>query len=177
MYCGGHYYIQHPRIAKLQLELAPFRELRLLQDIGCDRRTKRYRNLHRFCMALMKSRPKLANLAIGSAKEKAKGKEPSVMTMLGRRTKKSTFSYALWYRVPSQLSHGTVLGMAELFDREGRMTMDSRIDNPNRTLVQISANLILLIELLNREFKLGQSAAIDTHKSEFQRLQPLIAST
>jgi len=173
----AYYYVQHRRTAKHQFELAPFRELRLLRDLGYDRRKKRYRDLIKFCDAVKKSRPKLATMASGTAKEKTKGKEPDVMTMLGRKTKRAKYTYALWYRVPSQLSHGTVLGMTELFDEQGRMTMDSRLTNPNRTLVQVSANLILLIELLNREFRLHQDSAIKRFKAEFQRLQPLIVNT
>jgi len=167
--CGAKaaYFAGHPRIAKLELESEPFRELTLLDELGYDKRTRRYRDVKRECNALRRARPTLA--------KHAKGRElPSVKATVGRRkSRKTEKSYAFHYRIASQTVHGGILGMRDVFGENG-VNFDGREDNPNLALLFMSSYILVFLRVLNDVFKLARDADLDAFTAEYQTLQKRI---
>lgn len=175
--CGAKaaYFASHPRQAKLEFESEPFRELALLNEIGYDKRTVRYRALKRECGALARARPALA--------KHAKGREsPSVKTTAGRsKSRKTEKNYAFHYRIASQTVHGGILGMRDVFGENG-VKFDGREDNPNLALLFMSSYVLVFLRVLNDVFKLARDADLDAFTAEYEKLQkrilqPLAAAT
>jgi len=168
--CGAKaaYFAGHPRQAKLELESEPFRELELLDELGYDKRSARYRNLRRECAALARARPALARYA------KKNRDLPSVKTTVGRKkSRRTNKSYAFHYRIASQTVHAGVLGMRDVVSDEG-FTFDGREKNPNLSLLFMSAYILVFLRVLNGVFKLGRDTEITAFTSEYDALNKRI---
>lgn len=114
------YFAGRPREAKLELESEPFRELALLDELGYDKRTSRYRSVKRECVALARARPGLAKYAKSNC-----GRDfPSVKATVGRRgSRRTERNYAFHYRIASQTVHAGILGMRDVFSENGLTSM------------------------------------------------------
>ena len=152
----AQYFAKHPRSAKRELETEPFRELWLLDDLGYDRRSSRYRKLRAECSQLAKKRPALYDYA-----KKTRRKEPpSVPESMGRPSRHRRGTYSFHYRLPSQTLHGGVLGIRDVFTSDG-IRFDSRERNPNLALLDTCRYIVAFLKILNGVFSLGKSKDID----------------
>lgn len=151
----SQYFCTHPLAAKRELETEPFRELWLLEDLGYDRRARRYRDLKRECAELARKRPALA----AYAKKTRRKEPPSVPKSMGRGSRRSKEMYALHYRMPSQTLHAGVLGMRDVITEEG-IQFDSRETYPNYVLIDVCRYVIVFARILNSTFSLNKGKEI-----------------
>lgn len=79
----------------------------------------------------------------------------------------------LHYRVASQAVYATVLGMREVFTRQG-ITFASQQKNPNEVLWVIALYMIEYLRLQNDVFKLGRETKISTFERKFTELNVLL---
>ena len=171
--CGAKaaYFATHPRQAKLELESEPFRELAVLNELGYDKRSARYRNLKREGAALARARPALARYA------KKNRDLPNVKTTVGRkRSRRTNKSYAFHYRIASQTVHAGILGMRDVVSDDGSFTFDGREKNPNLALLFMSAYVLVFLRVLNDVFKLNRDAQLAAFTTEYDQINKRILS-
>ena len=165
------YFQRHPRTARRELEVMPFRDLRFVTQAGIDKRKKRYRELKVMCDKLRVTRPALAAYAKSTDAKDV----PSVKDSIpGRkRSRKKAETHARAYRWPSQTLHGTVLGMSAVFKDEG-LQFDSRLENPNVTVVLVSRYLMTLMTIVRDVFALAKDAEITAMHEELSAIEARI---
>jgi len=169
--CVALYYSKHPREADDELLAEPIRELELLEALGYDRRRKRFKDVAALARQLRLKRPgQVRRLAKYKNLHRKIGVVKAGIRTLGGSIKSH---YALHYRVPSQVVHGTVLGLREVVTNQG-ITFDSRQKNPNVVLWTISLYLIEFLRLQNRVFSLGFQASITQYEKDLTQLTQLV---
>jgi hypothetical protein len=160
------YFQRHPRAAKREMEAEPFRERHLLDELGYDKRSKRYRNIEAICVALAKKRPALAEYA----RKTMKKVPPSVPETLGRKGLRRMVMYAHNYRMSSQTPHATVLGMREVITENG-VQFDSRLANPNLSILFMARYVLVFLKLLDQVFKLEKASQVNAFEAELKPIE------
>jgi hypothetical protein len=162
------YFKRHPRAARRELETFPFRDLHFLEQARFDRRKKRFRDVEKMCRALRISRPALARYAKRTANKEA----PSVKDTIPRRkgSKELTAEYTRAYRWPSLTMHASVLGMAEVIKEEG-IQFDSRLDDPNYTILFTSRFIMTFLTIVNDVFSLSRDSDIEKLNNELVKIE------
>ncbi len=162
----AQYFAKHPREARRELETEPFRELWLLDDLGYDRRTARYRRLKAECDLVAKKRPRLYEYA-----KKTRRKEPpTVPESMGRQSRRRRDAYGFHYRLPSRTLHGSVLGIRDTVTAEG-VKFDSRDADPHLTLLDLARYLAAFLRILNGVFSLGKGKDIDRFSGRVRQVE------
>ncbi len=162
------YFQRHPRAAKREMEAEVFRDRHLLNQLGYDKRSKRYRNINGLCVDLAKKRPALAEYA----RKTMRSPPPSVPETLGPKRKRgmarrTLAMYALHYRTASQTLHATVLGMREIITEQG-VSFDGRLANPNMTLLFMARYVMAFLKLLDQVFTLGKTDELKAFEAELK---------
>jgi Family of unknown function (DUF5677) len=162
------YFQRHPRAAKREMEAEVFRDRHLLNQLGYDKRSKRYRHINGLCVALAKKRPALAEYA----RRTMRNPPPSVPDTLGPKRKqgmarRAMTMYALHYRTASQTLHATVLGMREVITERG-VSFDGRLANPNMTLLFMARYVLAFLKILDQVFALDKADEVQAFEAELK---------
>jgi hypothetical protein len=165
------YFQRHPRAAKRELESEVFRERHLLEEIGYDKRSKRYRNVRALCAALARKRPALA----AYARKTMKRVPPAVADTLGRKGRRRLKMYAYNYRMSSQTTHATILGMRDVITEKG-VQFDGRLPNPNLSLLFMGRYVLVFLKLLDQVFVLGKADIVKSLEDEFSPIEQRLFS-
>jgi len=165
------YLRKHPRVARRELESETFRDLYMLQDLGYDKRSTRYRELKRECDLLAKKRPGLAKYV----KDNRRKELPTVKAALGRKGKRSELAYTFHYRLASQTIHAGVLGIRDVFTDKG-VKFDGREDNPNFALVFIAGYVLTFLYLECEVFGIDQKAKLVHFSDQLEQIKTRICA-
>jgi hypothetical protein len=160
------YYQRHPRAAKREMEAEVFRDRHLLDDLGYDKRSKRYRSVAALCVALGKKRPALASYA----RKTRRKVPPSVPETLGRRGRRNRTMYAYNYRMSSQTLHASILGMREVITEDG-VRFDGRLPNPNLSILFMARYVLVFLKVLDQVFKLGRASDVKQFEDELKPME------
>jgi hypothetical protein len=143
------YYGNHHHEAWLEFLSHPFRELKLLNQLGYDKMTAKYRDVTETVEHLKTIAPDIAAHAA-----KNDGKELGFSSMVEKNHKGGSIEdYAFHYRMPSQTAHGSVLGLMELFQLDGtggppRLEFNSQQADPNHSLIFGLKHLVEMMTLM-----------------------------
>jgi hypothetical protein len=160
------YFQRHPFAAKREMEAELFRERHLLDEIGYDKRSKRYRNIRALCLALAKKRPALA----AYARKTMKRVPPSVPETLGRKGRRRLTMYAYNYRMSSQTPHATILGMREVITEKG-VQFDGRLASPNLSILFMARYVLVFLTLIDQVFALERASEVKAFEDELKPVE------
>lgn len=162
------YFQRHPRVARKELEVMPFRDLSFITQAGVDRRKKRYREAKAICDKLRVTRPALAAYAKSTETKDVPSVKQSMPGRMKSRKKDRTYTRA--YRWPSQTVHATVLGMESVFKDNG-LKFDSRLDDPNITVLMVSRSLVTFMTVVENVFALNKGAEITAMHNDLAAIE------
>ncbi|HEX3462519.1 MAG TPA: DUF5677 domain-containing protein [Candidatus Elarobacter sp.] len=165
MMIKAHYYIENEDDARLEYLALPFRDLEFQQQMQWDQQAPRYVEAANAVQKVAQQFPDVAVYVQKNTREK------SVRQMVGESKDQDAIrEYAFHYRRLSQTPHGAILGMFDVLDLrpDGNIGIrfDSRLDDPNFAIQNMTLYVITFLELVDEVFALGRGAEIEALKSE-----------
>ena len=145
------FYVAHEEDARLEYLAWPWREKKLLDDIGADKTSKRYKEAVEAIAATKKSFPEIEEYAL-----KNNSKERSLADMIGIGNDADVAKeYAFRYRLPSQLTHLSIAGAEHFLRSDGTpnrliINFGSTILDPNFVLEQLAMTVIRVLDILDQ---------------------------
>ncbi len=154
------YYAKRPEEAKRYLISSPFREKQILDELGYDKDTDRYREVELTCNEFSTRWPGAASY-----------REPTLRNILGPKDdQRITALYAFYYRVHSQMAHATIAGLGGVFREEG-IDFDGRQENPNISLEAVTRFVLTFLSLLNEHLRIDITRQLDVLKNGLHVIQ------
>jgi len=154
----AQYYANDPDEARDALYSTAFAEMRLMDDLGYDTSSDRYRNMAKLCKRIARVRP-----------DATRYREPTIRKIVGAKPENPELLrfYSLHYRIASQMVHGTFAGASGVM-AEDQISFDSRQRNPNYTIEAITAYILAFLELADARLALGLGERIRALKLAFE---------
>jgi hypothetical protein len=154
------YFADHADEARIALHSTPFQEKMLLDQLGYSKDSQRYRDIARACLEIETAFP-----------EAARYREPSVKSIIDPNNNgKLARFHALHYRAASQMAHASFNGVGGVWGIEG-LSFDSRLPNPNFSIVQVASYLLAFIGLIDQKLDLKITRQLQTLRENFATIQ------
>jgi hypothetical protein len=149
----AQYYASNPAEAKRLLLSSPFREREILDELGYDKETDRYRDLEKDCDEVLARYPGADTY-----------REPRLRNIVGSKHDPiATKYYAFLYRIPSQTVHGAGAGLGVVMGERG-VAFDSRETKPNISLSIETWLLLQFLSLINNRMRIDISSKLEELK-------------
>jgi len=168
MMIKAHYYIENEDEARLEYLALPFRDIEFQQQMQWDQQSRRYVDASNAAQRVAKQFPEVSLYVQNNPREK------SVRQMVGEsKDQQAIREYAFHYRRLSQTPHGTILGMFDVLDLRPDakigIRFDSRLNDPNFAVQNMTIYLLAFLELVDRVFALGRTREIEALKADSEK--------
>jgi hypothetical protein len=154
------YYVDNPNEARKAMLATPFAERRILDGLGYEKESPRYKSLIEACDQVIAVEPDAGRYRELSISDILRPHENDDLRRL----------YTLQYRIPSQMAHGTFAGVGGVLSEAG-ISFDSRETLPTYTIGTITVYILAFLQILNEVFKLDlekELAEMEIRRGELQ---------
>lgn len=146
----AEYYAANPCEARLEFLAWPWRDKRMHDDLGYPRDSPRYKSIE---LAIKNITSKYPEVPIYAARYGNKERRFYEMVVDPQKPETAR-DYAFHYRRLSQTAHGSVSGMADVFDWRDdggvwAIRFDSRVEDPNLEVLDVTIYLVHLLDILD----------------------------
>jgi hypothetical protein len=152
-------------MTRLEYLALPFRDIEFQNQMQWDQQLPRYVEAASAAQRVTQQFPEVDVYVQKNPREK------SVRQMVGEwKDPDAIREYAFHYRRLSQTPHGAILGMFDILDlrTDGNIGIcfDSRLDDPNLAIQNMTTYLVTFLELVDKVFAFGRGSDIADLKAD-----------